>query len=64
MVDDGLEPTLVEGEQPWLVLTSTAHRLSTALMIDRRLAALDDLETVAEPVLILEWSTHSTLRPR
>jgi hypothetical protein len=62
-VDDGLEPTLVEGEQPWLVLTSTAHRLSTALMIDRRLAALDDLETAVEPVLIVEWSTprHFTL---
>lgn len=55
-VDDGLEPTLVAGEQSQLVLISTAHRLSTALMIDRRLAALDDLATVTEPVLILEWS--------
>ena len=56
-VDDGLEPTLVEGEQSWLLLVSTAHRLATALMIDRRLAALDDLATVGDPVLLVEWST-------
>jgi hypothetical protein len=29
-VDDGLEPTLVEGEQSQLLLISTAHRLATA----------------------------------
>jgi hypothetical protein len=56
-VDDGLEPTLVAGEQPWLLLISTAHRLATQLMIGRRLAALDDLGAVTEPVLIIEWST-------
>jgi hypothetical protein len=55
-VDDGLEPTIVEGEQPWLLLISTAHRLATALMIDRRRSALDDLAGVAEPVLLIEWS--------
>jgi hypothetical protein len=55
-VDDGLEPTLVAGEQPWLLLISTAHRLATALMIDRRRAALEDLASVAEPVLLVEWS--------
>jgi hypothetical protein len=56
-VDDGLEPTLVEGEQSQLLLISTAHRMATALMLDRRLAALDDLAMVGEPVLIVEWST-------
>lgn len=56
VVDDGLEPTLVEGVQPQLLLITTAHRLSTALILDRRLAALDDLGTVAEPVLLVEWS--------
>jgi hypothetical protein len=55
-VDDGLEPTLVEGVQPWLMLVSTAHRMSTTLMLDRRLAALDDLDTVTDPVLLVEWS--------
>ena len=55
-VDDGLEPTIVEGEQPWLLLISTAHRLATALVIDRRRSALDDLAAVAEPVLLIEWS--------
>jgi hypothetical protein len=56
VVDDGLEPTLVEGVQPWLLLISTAHRLSTALILDRRHVALDDLATVREPVLLIEWS--------
>jgi hypothetical protein len=57
VVDDGVEPTLVAGEQPWLLLISTAHRMSTSLMIDRRLGALDDLESVNDPVLLVEWST-------
>jgi hypothetical protein len=57
VVDDGLEPTLVEGEQSQLMLISTAHRMATALMLDRRLAALDDLADVEDPVLIVEWST-------
>ena len=56
VVDDGLEPTLVAGVQSQLLLISTAHRLSTSLMIDRRLAALDDLASVSDPVLLVEWS--------
>jgi hypothetical protein len=56
-VDDGLEPTIVEAEQPWLLLVSTAHRLSTALMVDRRRLALEDLGAASQPVLIVEWST-------
>jgi hypothetical protein len=57
VVDDGLEPTIVESEQPWLVLMSTAHRMSTALMLDRRSSALDDMWAPQLPVLIVEWST-------
>lgn len=56
-VDDGLEPTIVEGVEPWLILTSTAHRLATSLMIDRRAGALDDLAGATDPVLLVEWST-------
>lgn len=61
VVDDGIEPTLVEGEQPWLVLCSTAHRKATSLMPDRRGAALLDMGTVEEPVLLLEWSSPRSL---
>lgn len=56
-VDDGLEPTIVESEQPWLVLVSTAHRAARALMLDRRAAALDDLASGLNETLIVEWST-------
>lgn len=56
VVDDGLEPTIVEAEQPWLMLVSTAHRLATALMVDRRRDALDDVGVVSRRVLFVEWS--------
>jgi len=54
-VDEGLTPTMVEREQPQLVLVSTAHRLGTKLMLERRqvaLAALEDPDTD----LLIEWS--------
>lgn len=57
VVDDGLEPTIVEGVQPWLLLFSTANRFSTGLMLERRAGALDDLDVAAQPVLVVEWST-------
>lgn len=56
VVDDGLEPTIVEGVQPWLMLISTAHRLATSLMLDRRAGALTDMAT-GSGALIIEWST-------
>ena len=34
---------MVETEQPRLLLVSTAHRMATALMLDRREAALGEL---------------------
>jgi hypothetical protein len=54
-VDEGLTPTMAEREQPQLVLTSTAHRKATALMLGRRLAALAVLED-CDGDLLIEWS--------
>lgn len=56
VVDDGLEPTIVEAVQPWLILVSTAHRLATALMVARRADALRKLGDGVDALLI-EWST-------
>ena len=57
VVDEGLEPTMVEREQGQLVLTSTAHRRATSLYPSRRAAALGD---VCDPsdVLLIEWSAE------
>lgn len=54
-VEDGLEPTMPEREQPQLVLVSTAHRRATSLMRSRR---VDALARLGEPrdVLLMEWS--------
>jgi hypothetical protein len=46
-VEEGLTPTMVEREQPQLLLVSTAHRLATSLMVGHRQAALGELETGA-----------------
>lgn len=54
-VDEGLTPTMVEREQPQLLLVSTAHRLATSLVLNRRQIALDGLETGSGDLLI-EWS--------
>jgi hypothetical protein len=54
-VDESLTPTMVEREQPQLLLISTAHRRAEDLMLQRRQAALDELETGAGDLLI-EWS--------
>jgi hypothetical protein len=55
VVEEGLQPTMVEREQSQLMLVSTAHRLATPLMIQRRGAALEHLET-GQGDLLLEWS--------
>ena len=54
-VEEGLVPTMIEREQPQLVLVSTAHRRATSLMVNRRTSAIIDL---AEPAadLLIEWS--------
>jgi len=51
VVSEALEPTLSERKWSQLGLISTAHSRPTALMIDRRLAAIDD-----PSVLLMEWS--------
>jgi hypothetical protein len=55
-VEDGLTPTMVERLQPQLWLVSTAHRLATELMLDRRRVALAGLEQ-GDGDLLVEWST-------
>ena len=54
-LEEGLEPTMAEREQAQLLLVSTAHRLTTSLMLSRRRLALADLEN-GEGALLLEWS--------
>jgi hypothetical protein len=54
-VEEGLEPTQAEREQPQLYLVSTAHRATTSLMLSRRRLALAELES-GEGTLLLEWS--------
>ena len=43
-IEEGVTPTMVERAQPQLLLVSTAHRLATALMLERRRVALAGLE--------------------
>jgi len=62
-VSDDLLPSLVEGIQPQLLLVSTAHRLATPLMLKRRLAALDNLESGDDDVLLIEWSAPGNADP-
>jgi hypothetical protein len=54
-IEEGVAPTMVERVSPQLLLVSTAHRLATSLMLTRRRAALDHLETGMGDLLI-EWS--------
>jgi hypothetical protein len=56
VVDDGVTPTMVEREQPQLLLVSTAHRAATSLMLNRRRVALGALEDPAAGDLLVEWS--------
>jgi hypothetical protein len=57
VVDEGLEPTMVERAQGQLVLTSTAHRRATSLYPSRRATALADV-LAPNDVLLLEWSAE------
>ena len=54
-IEDGLTPTMVERVQPQLWLVSTAHRLATELMLERRRVALAGLEE-GDGDLLVEWS--------
>ncbi len=55
VIEEGVDPTMVEREQPQLLLVSTAHRMSTSLMLGRRSVALKELEA-GEGILLIEWS--------
>jgi len=55
LVDDGIEPVMLERNSPQLVLLSTAHTRATSLMLGRRMAALETWEA-PEDTLLLEWS--------
>jgi hypothetical protein len=57
VVEDGLEPTMAERASPQLGLLSTAHRLATMLVPDRRAAAIEELDEPRDR-LILEWSAR------
>jgi len=54
-IDEGLTPTMTEREQAQLLLFSTAHRMSTSLMLGRRQLALAELE-LGDGDLLIEWS--------
>jgi len=54
-IEEGLTPTMAERVQPQLWLVSTAHRLATSLMLQRRQVALAGLE-VGDGDLLIEWS--------
>jgi hypothetical protein len=55
VVDEGLEPTMLERRSPQMLLTSTAHRKATGLFPTRRSVALDSL-WVPQSTLLIEWS--------
>lgn len=55
VIDDGLQPTMLERVSPQLVLASTAHRKATPLFPERRAQALQELDAPSS-TLLLEWS--------
>jgi hypothetical protein len=54
-IEEGLVPTMAEREQAQLWLVSTAHRMATGLVLQRRQVALADLEG-GDGDLLIEWS--------
>jgi hypothetical protein len=55
VIDDGLEPTMLERVSPQLKLASTSHPRTTALFPARRNQALEHL-AIPRRTLIVEWS--------
>jgi hypothetical protein len=53
-IEDGLIPTMLERRWGQLGIVSTAHHLAGALFVDRRQAALNDLQRY----LLIEWSAE------
>jgi hypothetical protein len=59
VIEDGMEPTMLERRSPQLLLTSTAHRKATPLFPERRAQALQELDAPVSTLLI-EWSAPRT----
>jgi hypothetical protein len=55
-VEDAIVPTLVETASSQLLITSTANRAATSLVLSRRRAALELLDDPAAADLLVEWS--------
>jgi hypothetical protein len=55
-VEDAIVPTLVETTSSQLLITSTANRAATSLVLGRRRAALELLDDPGSGDLLLEWS--------
>jgi hypothetical protein len=55
-VEDAIVPTLAETTAPQLLITSTANRAATSLVLGRRRAALELLDDPGAGDLLLEWS--------
>jgi hypothetical protein len=60
VVEDGIEPTMADREQPQLLLVSTANRRTTSIYPNRRAAVIEEFVNPGEnfdpDTLILEWS--------
>jgi hypothetical protein len=60
VVDDGIIATMVEQAETQLLLVSTAHRKTTALMVGRRTSAFAEMAS-GEGSLLIEWSAPCDL---
>jgi hypothetical protein len=60
-ITEGVEPTMVEREQPMMLLVSTAHREATPLMPDLRNSARMALDMPEDDILLIEWSVSPTV---
>lgn len=55
-VSEGIEPTMVEKEQPQMIMVSTAHSEATDLFPASRVPAIGALDAPTLDTLIMEWS--------
>jgi hypothetical protein len=55
-IEDAIVPTLAETTAPQLLITSTANRAATSLVLGRRRAALELLDDPGGGDLLVEWS--------
>ena len=55
-ISEGIEPTMIEREQPQMLMVSTAHRAATSLFPSHRVPAIGALDDPQLDVLLVEWS--------